>query len=297
MKRLLVLDPFKSFSLVPYFKKRFDDVWEMANLDTEHMLDICRNVRADVIFVDFCNENAVNLTNKILTMHSQPKVVIRLHGYEAQSWYMNSIDWSFVSDLIVVSPKFKEIAEEKLNHTSYRPKIHVIPNGIDLDKFQLQTDFDDNAIAYAGYFNKKKGPTLLRTVMASMPHMDFHLAGTHQDPQVQLYFEDLRLDNVSYYGWVQTEEFLKGKRFILSTSVTESFGMSIGEGMAMGLTPLVHAWPGADKVWPQGCLWKSFSDLEILATNPLNPKQCRQWIVDRYSMDNCIEKIWRLFEL
>ena len=289
--RLLVLDNYGSFSLVPYLKERFDDIWTMGNVLNDHMWNVFVQNSPDVVFVDFCNENAVALTERVKGLKKRPKIIIRLHGYEAQSWYMSKIDWNMVSDLIVVSPKFKEIVEGKISGVN----VHVVSNGVDLQRFQLQEEFDDDAIAYVGFLNKKKGPTLLRTVMASMPHKHFHVGGVHQDEQVRLYFEDLRLPNATYYGWVRTEEFLKGKRFILSTSVTESFGMGIAEGMAMGLTPMVHAWPGADLVWPKECIWKTFGELERML--PLDPSYCRKWIEDRYSMDKCVEAVVKLIEV
>ena len=294
--RLLVLDNYGSFTLVPYLQERLQshEIFTMGNLGNEQMWNIFFKVAPDIVFVDFCNENAVNLTQRVRGLSNKPKIVIRLHGYEAQSWFLDKIEWSVVSALIVVSPKFKEILESKLAVPNNI--IQVVPNGIDLQKFQLQyeDEMDETAIAYAGYFNKKKGPTLLRTIMASVPEMDFHLAGTHQDEQVKLYMEDLDLSNVTYYGWVETGEFLKGKRFILSTSVTESFGMSIGEGMAMGLTPVVHGWPGADLVWPKECIWNTFDELNALLDAPKNPEWCRKWVEERYSIGNCIDQVTRL---
>jgi len=294
--KLLILDNYESFTLVPHLKSRLEsehEVFKMGNLFTEQMWQIFKNVGPDVVFVDFCNENAVTLTQRVKELPQKPKIVIRLHGYEAQSWFMEKIHWDEVSDLIVVSPKFKEIVESKISGVN----VHVVNNGIDLEKFTLGTDFDLNQVAYAGYLNKKKGPTLLRTVMASLPLKKFHVAGTHQDEQVRLYFEALKLDNVTFHGWVETQEFLKGKQFILSTSVTESFGMSIAEGMAMGLTPVVHGWPGAELLWPKECIWNTFEELNDILWTPREPAWCREWIENRYSMDKCIDRVVELLGL
>jgi len=294
--KLLVLDNYRSFTLVPYLRKRLQshEVFTMGNIYNEHMWKIFSNIAPDIVFVDFCNQNAVNLTHRVKDLPKQPQIVIRLHGYEAQSWFLDKIEWDVVSALIVVSPKFKEIVESKFSVSN--DMIHLVPNGIDLQKFQLQhnDDMDDQMIAYAGYLNKKKGPTLLRTLMASTPQKKFCIAGIYQDEQVRLYMEDFDLPNVTYYGWVKTEEFLKGKRFILSTSMTESFGMSIGEGMAMGLTPLVHKWPGAKYWWPKECTWDTFDELNAILDTPKDPEWCRQWIEERYSMDTCIDQVVKL---
>lgn len=294
-RKLLVLDSVGGFSLTPYLRQHAINnnldwrVDTMHNLSNDQMWEILKNFAPDTVFVDFCNENAVVLTNRVKELPKQPKIVIRLHGYEAQSWYIFKIDWSTVSNLLVVSPKFEEIVLSKI--PAVKEKLNVVFNLIDTEKFALQKaeDMVPNTIAYAGYLNKKKGIPLLRTVMASMPDKEFHVAGIFQDAQVELYLKDLALPNVQYHGWVKTWDFLKGKQHVISTSVTESFGMSLAEGMAMGLTPLIHAWPGADLIWPKECIWKTFDELK--AIQPQDPAWCRKWITDRYPMNQCIETV------
>jgi len=291
--KLLVVDSFGSFSLVPYIKERIgvDELFSMANVN-DKTWNIFRDVNPDVVFIDFCNENAVYITERIKELPKKPKIIIRLHGYEAQSWFMREVKWETVSKLIVVSPKFEDIVKDK----GLVPQeiVQLVYNGIDLNKFRLQefTKESEARIAWMGYINKKKGPTLLRTIIASCPQNLFHVAGKFQDEQVRLYFDHLHLYNVSFDGWVKTEEFLLGKRYILSTSVTESFGMSIGEGMAMGLTPLVHNWPGAEYLWPQRCIFNTIDEMKKI--EPLEPIECRKWVKDLYSMDKCITTIMGL---
>ncbi len=292
--RLMVLDNVGSFSLVPYLREAHKDwqIFSMANIATDQMWEIFKKTDPDVVFCDFCNENAVDLTRRVKDLAHKPKIVIRLHRYEVNSWYMQKIDWSQVSFLMTVSPKFKELVKAK--KVLPGPQIHVVHNGIDLDKFKLQDDaaVDNKSISYVGYFNQKKGLALLRVVMASMPERKFYLAGAYQDDFVKLYMEDLELPNAIYCGWSQTEQFLLGKRFLISTSLTESFGMGIAEAMAMGCTPLVHHWPGADDLWPKDCLWNTFEELKKIGVK--DPAWCRQWIVDRYSMEICINKVVQL---
>lgn len=292
--KLMVLDNVGSFSLVPYLREVKKDwqIFSMANIANDQMWEIFKKTDPDVVFCDFCNENAVDLTRRVKDLPKKPKIVIRLHRYEVHSWYMSKIDWSQVTNLVVVSPKFKELVKDK--KVLLGPQIHVVYNGIDMNKFGLQDDaaVDNRSVAYVGYFNQKKGLALLRTIMASMPERRFYLAGTYQDPFVQLYMEDLELQNAVYCGWSQTEQFLLGRRFLISTSLTESFGMGIAEAMAMGCTPLVHHWPGADDLWPKDCLWNTFDELK--AIEPKDPAWCRQWVADRYSMDACIEKVVQL---
>jgi len=235
MPKLLVLDNFGSFSLVPYLKKKWNgEVISMGNIYDDKMWWIFKRVDPDVVFVDFCEKNAVVLTDRIRELSKKPKVVIRLHGYEAFGSYLSAVNWDFVSNLIVVSPMYERIVRRNMPNS--KVNIQVVFNGLDIEKFQLQDNdgIDDDAIAYISYLNRKKGIALLRTIIASTPNKKFHVGGPYQEEPVRLYLQDLDLKNVRYYGQVQTEKFLVGKRYIMSTSVSESFGMTIAEGMAMG---------------------------------------------------------------
>lgn len=288
--KVLVLDNYESFSIVPYLKEKMDcDVLKMGNIYESRFWDIFKKAEPDMVFVDFCDRNALLLTHQIGDLLKKPKIVIRLHGYEAFSNYLDVVNWDVVADLVVVSPTYEKIVRKRLENVNTR--IHTVYNGVDINKFKLQENsvLDNNNVAILSHLNRKKGIALLRTVIASMPEWSFHVGGSFQEEPVKLYLEDLELNNVQYYGLVRNDEFLKGKRYIMSTSVSESFGMSIAEGMAMGLTPLVHGWPGARDLWPEECVWNTFEELKNI--KPMNAVKCREWIENRYSMDDCIDRL------
>lgn len=288
--KILVLDNYESFSLVPYLKEQLvdDEVVKMGNIHTEPMWEILKTVDADVIMTDFCDQNAVVLTNRVNELKRKPKIVIRLHAYEAFCGFIHQVNWDVVDHLITVSPSYAELVKTKVpSHVDVR----MIYNGLDLEKYKLQDEnfMDDNAIAFIANLNRKKGMALLRTVMASFPSREFHIGGVSQEEQVSIYMHDLPLSNVHYYGRVDTAEFLKGKRYLLSTSIHESFGMTIAEGMAMGLTPMVHGWAGADRLWPKECIWNTFQEFDNIGKKSV--EWCRSWIEDRYSIQRCIDDV------
>ena len=296
--KVLVLDMFQSFSLLPYLKEKLGDKHEffsMAKLDTDQLWEIFKRVDPDVVFVDFCNENAVHLTTRLKAEKVRPRVVIRLHAYEADSWYMDHIHWDQVDELITIAPIKYKIVKEKLQD---KVPIHLVYNGMDLNRFQLQKPHEGSDIAYVGYLNQKKGPALLKAVFASFPDKQFHVGGVFQDPHVLRLLTDDLPKNVKMYGWINPTEFLQGKRFIITTSVTEGSAQSVSEGMAMGLTPLVYGWPGAEDIYPKDLIWRSFQDLrKIIDTPPKDPAWCRKWIVERYSMDKCINSLISLLRI
>jgi hypothetical protein len=73
------------------------------------------------------------------------------------------------------------------------------------------------------------------------------------------------------------------KGVLLSTSMYESFGMNIGEAMAAGAFPVIHAFPGAERLWPTECL---FAGIDDAVARILSARPClyRGWVEAHYSL-------------
>ena len=67
------------------------------------------------------------------------------------------------------------------------------------------------------------------------------------------------------------------KGVLLSTTMYESFGMNIGEAMAVGAFPVVHDFPGADLLWPRECLFASVEEAVALI-RAARPGLYRGWV-------------------
>jgi len=131
--------------------------------------------------------------------------------------------------------------------------------------------------------NHKKNVPLLIAAAARLRDYEFHVAGRFQDERLRLYVEHaidaLGLDNLTLHGWVDdVPAFLDDKQFILSTSLWEGTHVAVMEGMAMGLTPLIHAWRGADEVYDARWTWRTLDELEaMLRHGPSDPAATRRF--------------------
>ena len=87
---------------------------------------------ADVIFLDWLNELAVELTKSNLL--DGKKVIVRGHSYEMLSGFLPHINFSKISVLIFVAEHMKAIAIQQLpgllNPAMNPPAIFVVPNGV-----------------------------------------------------------------------------------------------------------------------------------------------------------------------
>lgn len=258
---------------------------------------------ADTIWIEWADQSAINVA-RFERLLFQKQVILRLHSYEAFTNYLDYIKWSTITDLIFVSEHIKDIVLKKYPKIiSNVDRVHVIPNGIDIDRFGLSRETNGKDLAYLGYLNFKKDPVLLFTAFAELLKLDseykLHIGGNFQEERYALYFEQLKKANplfakqVKYYGWIEKpEEWLKDKSHIICTSILESQGKGIMEAMSMGLKPIIHNFVGANTIYPEKYIWTIVSEfINQIVSDEYSPKEYRQYIKDNYLTKNMITKI------
>lgn len=249
---------------------------------------------ADVAWFEWCDSYLVEATR----MPKICPIVCRLHSYEAFSEVPSMVDWTKVDLLIFVNDSVKQVLEKRLPIPTPQITIH---NAVDGSRFTIPDGkVYGKKIASVGYINYRKNPGLLlycfKKIHQYDPEYSLHIAGEHQSPRLELYFEHFLKENplpIYFDGWVEDmPAWYADKDYVISTSLFESFHYSIAEGMACGLTPLIHNWFGADKLYPGEFLFidpdecleivKSLGDRDRAALG----RQNRQFILERYSPDD-----------
>jgi glycosyltransferase involved in cell wall biosynthesis len=210
--------------------------------------------------------------------------------------------------LIFVSEHIKQIAEQNFpGCASQVRRSHVVPNGVDLDRFALNSKSPGKNVAFLGQVNFKKGPMLLyqaaRALVESDPEVEVFIAGEFVQPHYVLYFvhhlkDYEHKDRIHLEGHVDdVPGWLKKMDFILCTSVLEGHPVGIMEAMACGLTPLIHAFYGAATLYPEPYLWRSLDELvEMVSAGPRPPADNRAFIEDGFQLSGQIEAIRKILE-
>ena len=249
---------------------------------------------ADIAWFEWCDNFLIEATRL-------PKIcpiVCRLHSYEAFSELPSMVDWTKVDLLILVNDSVKQVLE---NSVSIPTRQIVIHNAVDGSRFTIpDSKVYGKKIASVGYINYRKNPGLLlycfKKIYQYDPEYSLHIAGEHQGPRLQLYFDHFLKENplpVYFDGWVDDmPAWYADKDYVISTSLFESFHYSIAEGMACGLIPLIHNWFGAANLYPRDFMFSDPDEcLEILkglegCDRAELGRQNRQFILDRYDPDD-----------
>ncbi|UCD63413.1 MAG: glycosyltransferase [Candidatus Zixiibacteriota bacterium] len=256
---------------------------------------------ADLAWFEWCDNFIIEATKLPKTC----QIVCRLHSYEAFDDMPAQVDWSKVDLLIYVNESVRAIVNKKIKIDT--PSV-VIHNAVDTERFVIPPGkVYGKKIASVGYINYKKNPSLLlycfKKIHEHDPAYTFHVAGRHQDPRIELYFEHFLRENplpVTFNGWVEDmPQWYRDKDYIISTSLFESFHYSIAEGMACGLMPLIHNWYGARRLYPERFLSQDPDGCLALLKRLEGGDRARlaepnrDFILERYSLPDQMEKVTR----
>lgn len=254
---------------------------------------------ADVTWFEWCDAILVNASKRL---RKSGRVVCRLHSYEAFTDLPTEVRWDFVDHVVFVAPHIRELM---LSRGLTQVASSVVPNGVPLHRLAFKERARSFNIAYVGYLNYKKNPEMLLQCMADLVRRDsryhLHIAGAFQDLRYQLYFEKMipalgLQDHVHFHGWVDDiDAWLEDKSFLVSTSVLESFGMGIAEGMAKGLKPIIHNWVGAEHIFPRKYLFNTVAEFsDLVLEDDYEPAAYRRFIADNYAFEDQVKRLEEL---
>lgn len=258
---------------------------------------------SDILWFEFLWPPFLDLINT--TNFGNKRVMVRLHAVEAtERDFPKLINWAQVDDLIVVSEKMVDIVREHVPDIQSKTRVSVVYNGVDVDKYTLpDAPHHAKQIAWAGRLIPKKDPMMAIQILHKLvqrdPDYHLHFAGSFDDAIVRRYLlymvEQLDLQgNVTFHGSVDDMPALLGDcSHFLSTSISESFGYAIAEGMAAGLQTLVHAYPGVDEFWPNECVFETIGQAADMIDAGQLPN-LSEHIANNFSLDRQIETLTAL---
>lgn len=261
---------------------------------------------ADIVWLEWANQMTIEVTQKVPEI-AHKKVICRLHGYEVFSQMPARINWDVVDHLIFVAKHKQEIFNQKFNVKS--PPQSLIRNGVNTDQFTPAGNKQNTKrLVFLGHLNFRKGLPLLLQFYHELLKRDqdyfLYIRGDFQEPRLEMaartMIHELSLaDKVEFVSWVDDlNGWFQDKSHILSFSIEESFHYSIGNGMAAGLKPVIHAWNESRDIWPEEFIFRDLSEfLEQMTDQEYEPLRYRRLLFDnQLTLDTQLEKIMGLIK-
>lgn len=257
---------------------------------------------ADVVWFEWCDQILVEASQ---LLDKTAAVVCRLHSYEVFSDLPQRVNWDFVDRLVFVAPHMQRLFEQYFPRAARRVEKVVIPNGVDVSRFTFKERKPGFNLAYVGYINHKKNPSLLLQCIHRLVQEDrryrLYVAGIHQERRFEVYWNHMiqilgMQDHVIMEGWVDDiDAWLEDKNFLISTSVHEGCPYNVLEAAACGIKPVVHHFHGAEKLFPETWLFRNVEEFVNIVQSPdYDSRAYRNWIIDHFDQTDQIDAIDRL---
>lgn len=242
------------------------------------------------ILTMWCNELAVYLSTE-----ADMKFYTFVRSYEVYDDFCSKVNWKNVKGVLFCSKDVQRIFNERFSQYAVGVPQYFCPNWIDTEEFPFVEHKQGKNIGMLCHvFWKKNIPLALYILKHIGKDYILNIAGAIQDHITWQYIfhtvESLGLeDRVFYHGELPSDkvkDFLVGQDYILSTSLKEGNPMNILEGMASGLKPVIHNWPGAldqfDKKW----VFKWLDEVLPILEGEYNSEEYRNFVKENYGLKN-----------
>jgi phosphatidylinositol alpha-mannosyltransferase len=198
--------------------------------------------------------------------------------------------------------------------------IHIIPNGINVEKYQQNVSRKKSSkktILFVGRLERRKGIMFLlkafRELVLSDDTIELHIAGAGPDEaRLRRYIQDLEIPRTTFHGFVTEKKKIQlmseATIFCSPAPYGESFGIVLLEAMALG-TPIVAGDnPGYSAVMKdRGSLsiinpkdTNSFvRRLQLMIYDEVLRKAWREWALDyvqQYSYEKVVDQYEKLYQ-
>jgi len=254
---------------------------------------------SDISWFEWC-------TNLAVAGSQLPKVcknIVRLHRYEAYEQWPQQVNWANIDLLITVGNSFaKDALINRVPDIETQTAIIAIPNGVNLEKFVFTNRSRGKNIAFLANLRMVKNPAFVLQCVQKLHYIDpeyrLFFGGIFADPALEQYLRHmvnaLELGDVVFFdGWqADINSWLEDKHYIVSTSIIESQGMGLMEGMACGLKPVIHNFPGASQIFPPEFLFNIAEEFcEQILSDKYEPQRYRKFVEENYPLKNQLSKI------
>ncbi|HUT30665.1 MAG TPA: tetratricopeptide repeat-containing glycosyltransferase family protein [Sedimentisphaerales bacterium] len=280
-----------------HFAKRRFPVRLFDGTTVDQMYELMR--WSDISWFEWC-------TDMVVEASKLPKVcknIVRLHRFEAYETWPTQVKWENIDKLITVGNSFvRDALLGQVPNIASRTSFVTIPNGINFDKLPFIDKTKGKNLACVGYLNLRKNPMFLLQCMQKLHYIDpayrLFFAGTFQDLMLEQYVRHMvyalgLTDAVFFDGWQQdVNSWLQDKHYIVSCSIGESQGMGLLEGMACGLKPVIHNFPGAGQIFPSEYLFNISEDFcAQICSGAYDPAKYRRFVEEKYPLKSQLDRI------
>jgi hypothetical protein len=301
-----------SFDIREFFERRFPlEFYEGQN--SNEVYELMR--RSDICWFDGCTSTAM----EVLQRPRVCKNIVKLNQLEPYMNWSSQVKCENIDTLVVLSGSVVgDILIEQMSETSSGALVVTIPRGVNLERFKLvkgrfasemKTNNDAGRrgknIACVGPLSIADNPMFLLQCMQKLHYIDseyrLFFTGDFQGAVLEEYIrhtvQALELRDVVFFDLpISSHEdlnsWLQDKHYIVSCGISDAGGKGLLEGMACGLRPLIHNFPGASDVFPSEFLFNISEEFcRHILSETYQPERYRGFVEEHYSLQEQLRTI------
>ncbi len=239
------------------------------------------------------------------------RIVVSLRRSDLRGRWAKDVRWENVSILVQIggpaTPSYagspvEDMLLEQVPDIHNRTRLVVIPNGIDLRRYTLRRRERGKHLACIGCLTTEANPAFLIQCMQKLHYIDpgyrLSFAGTFEGPLLEQYLRHmvrtLGLEGIVTFELCcgELDRWLDDKHFIVAAGISENQVETLLAGMACGLKPVIHNFPGADKLFPQQHLFNIAEQFcELVLARDYEPEQYRRFVERHFPIEEQLNRI------
>ncbi|KIX11558.1 glycosyltransferase [Dethiosulfatarculus sandiegensis] len=233
---------------------------------------------SDIVIIEWGASHAV-WCSKFLPIDK--KVIVKIHSYEAFSYWPYFMNWGGVDGILFVAHHIKDIFKLQHEKRIDRISVEVIGNVKEFQNINASNSDESRifTLGMIGYSNRNKNPLLackvLKKLLIDNPKWKLHLIGHYWDHETTLEKTELQYKkefdafiennnlraNLKFIKYTENiYEECSNIGFILSCSDREGTHEAVMEAMSVGSIPIIRNWPFAAQFNGVHKLYKNLDD-------------------------------------
>jgi len=233
----------------------------------------------------------------------RPKIIISVRRSDVRERWAKAVRWENVDLLAQIgSGAVEEALLTQVPDLRRRTRLVVIPNGVNLHRYPLRRRDRGKHLACIGCLTMEANPGFLVQCVQKLHYLDagyrLFFAGRFENSTLEQYVRHmvrtLDLTDAIFFesNPGDLNAWLSDKHFIVAAGIGENQVEALLAGMACGLKPVVHNFPGADKLLPAQYLFNIAEQFcEQVLSHDYQPESYRQFVQQRYPLQDQLGKV------
>jgi len=218
------------------------------------------------------------------------KIVASVRCSDVRDRWPQEVRWENVDILAQIgSSAVEDVLLGQVPEIRSRTRLAVVPNGVNLKRYPFRRRKRGKHLACIGDLTLEANPAFLLQCMQKLHSFDagcrLFFSGPFENPVLEQYLRHMiRVLNLT--GW------LSDKHFLVAAGMAESHVETLLAGMACGVKPVVHGFPGADKLLgPQYLFHIAEQFCEQVLSTDYQPRHYRRFVEEHHSVEQQFKRV------